>query len=142
MKKQARKILGLAAILVPAIAAAEPKIPAHWADATHLGVVKIDETAYLVAPGEKPVVMSRAEYGRYLGETQPLIGPDGRPGCGNVATKAPDHCNMARATALAERFKKAATDPKAAAREMETSRRFVEAAEEAASFQQVAARTK
>ena len=141
MKRPSRKILSLA-VLVPAIAAAEPKVPKHWTDATHLGVVKIDQVAYLVAPGEKPVALSRAEFGRYLGETQPLIGPDGRPGCGNVATKGRDECGEARLTALAARFKAAATDPKAAQAEMERSRRAVEDATIAAQLATVASERK
>ena len=115
-----RSILSLAtsATLATSVAAASPtKLPIKWTEARGITVVLLDRTPYLVTPNEAPTPISYAEFGRYLGETQPLVGPDGRPGCGNVVTKGPSGCEEAQRAALAARVKAAQADAKLAERE-------------------------
>ena len=127
-KPKPRTILSLAtsATLASSIAAASPAktaLPIHWTDAHGITVVMIERTPYLVTPNEVPAPISYAEFGRYLGETQPLVGPDGRPGCGNIATKGPSGCEEAQQAALAARVKAAQADKKVAQHEEALSTR-------------------
>jgi len=89
--KRATKILTvvtLAASAAPAVA--EVKTPERW-DGGHkakVTAVVLENVPYLVAANTAPSRISWGEYGRFLGETAPLVGPDGRPGCGNVMAKS------------------------------------------------------
>lgn len=112
---KSRKILTLMTTIVatasaanasPAANATKLTPPARWAS-SEIAVVMIDNAPYMVGKGVAPVAMSWAEYGRYLGETQPLLGPDGRPGCGNVVGKGTyrdGQCFGAREKAIARRI--------------------------------------
>jgi len=145
MKKPARKILTmmtatLAASTMGAVASpspTKPALPTRWAEVTNMTVVKLDEVPYLVTPGAEPVRISYAELGRFLGETQPLVGPDGRPGCGNLYGKGQSpssDCEAARREALGTRVRALRTDAQAAGRETSRSdaaHRDVEKAERA-----------
>jgi len=127
-KSKPRTILSLAtsATLASSIAAAspaKPALPIHWTDARGITAVMLDRTPYLVTANEAPTPISYAEYGRFLGETQPLVGPDGRPGCGNIATKGPSGCEEAQQAALAARVKAAQADKKVAQHEDAVSAR-------------------
>lgn len=131
MKRTARKILTLATSITVAsasIAYANPKPepPKSWTD-THdrisdMTAVLLGGQPYIVVADQAPVPIAYAEYGRFLGETQPLVGPDGRPGCGNIITKGDSSCAAARTNALAKRM----TASKAVA---ETNERLERAAE-------------
>jgi len=127
-KSKPRTILSLAtsATLASSLAAASPAktaLPIHWTDARGITVAMIDRTPYMVTPNAAPTPISYAEYGRFLGETQPLVGPDGRPGCGNVASKGPNECAQAQQAALAARVKAAQTDKQVAQHEEALSAR-------------------
>jgi hypothetical protein len=112
---KSRKILTLMTTIVataatanasPAANATKLTPPTRWAS-SEIAVVMIDNAPYMVGRGVAPVAMSWAEYGRYLGETQPLLGPDGRPGCGNVVGKGTirdGQCFGAREKAIARRL--------------------------------------
>jgi hypothetical protein len=129
MPRPARKILTAALTLAAASAAAspgQPTLPIKWTEAKGITVVLIDNTPYLVTPGTAPMAISTAEFGRYLGETQPLVGPDGRPGCGNILSKGPTGCDEAQQKALAARVQAAAADAKVAERESAYSKRAAE----------------
>lgn len=112
----------LAASSLAGASPTKPTLPIRWTEARGITVVMIDRTPYLVTPGEAPTPISYAELGRYLGETQPLVGPDGRPGCGNILTKGPSGCEEAQREALAARVQAAHADPKVAEREEALSR--------------------
>jgi hypothetical protein len=110
--KTSRKILSLVTTLAASQAAAEPatKPPVHWVGSRATAVL-IDGAPYMVTPNAVPVGISYGEYGRFLGETQPLLGPDGRPGCGNIATKGtPTECYRARNAAVTARVEAAKHD--------------------------------
>ena len=101
-----------------------PALPARWAEVTNMTVVKLNEVPYLVTPGAEPVRISYSELGRFLGETQPLVGPDGRPGCGNIYGKGQSpsgECEAARRDALGARVRAMRTDGQAAGRETSRS---------------------
>jgi hypothetical protein len=120
--KKPRKILSLVTTLAATTTAAmaspdTPRVPARWADAPNAAVVLLGNTPYLVTPGVAPVPVPAAELGRYLGETQPLVGPDGRPGCGNILSKGPTGCEDAQTKAVAARLAAARADATVAARE-------------------------
>jgi hypothetical protein len=117
--KTTRKILSLVTTLAATSAAAEPaKPPAHWDPNGMVTAVMLGHEPYMIAFDKAPVAISPAEYGKFLGETQPLVGPDGRPGCGNIATKGTTaDCSNARATALAARIAAAKRDKAIADRE-------------------------
>ena len=44
----------------------------------------VGESALRMGVNIVAYVLGATEYGRFLGETAPLVGGDGRPGCGNV----------------------------------------------------------
>jgi hypothetical protein len=105
--KRATKILTLATLATASPALANPdaqndKPPVKWDAGPQAKVtaVVLDRTPYMVKPGAAPVRLSWEEYGRFLGETAPLVGPDGRPGCGNTLNKSPSRCEPARAKAF------------------------------------------
>jgi len=129
MPRPARAILTAALTLAATSAAASPAaptLPIKWTEARGIAVVLIDNTPYLVTPGVAPTPITAAELGRYLGETQPLVGPDGRPGCGNILSKGPTGCDEAQQKALAARLQAAAADAKVAERESAFSKRAAE----------------
>jgi hypothetical protein len=107
MKRRATKILTVVSLAAAsaAPASASPGVPARWAgtgDAKITAVV-LENEPYMVRAASAPVRITWQEYGRFLGETGPLVGPDGRPGCGNTLGKAASTCEPARAKALEAR---------------------------------------
>jgi len=115
MKRTARKILTLATSITAAsasiaYASPKPEPPKSWTDIgrdriPEMTAVLLGGQPYIVVADQAPVAVAYAEYGRFLGETQPLVGPDGRPGCGNIVTKGDSSCAAARTDALAKRMK-------------------------------------
>ena len=109
--KRATKILTVVTLASSTPAFAGPahdhaaKAPERWEAGAQAKVtaVVLEGAPYLVKAGVAPVRISWEEYGRFLGETAPLVGPDGRPGCGNVLNKAPSKCAPARAKAFEAR---------------------------------------
>jgi hypothetical protein len=115
--RTAQKILALGTVLATATPAlanpndqpapapiAAPAIPKKW-DAkaqAKQAVIKIGDMPYLVTLGAAPVMVSDAEFGRYIGETEPLTGARG-PACGNVLSKSEGDCQRARRVALERR---------------------------------------
>jgi hypothetical protein len=106
--KRATKILTVVTLASATPAIAGPhhehaaKAPERWVaggDAKVTAVV-LEGVPYIVKAGAAPVKMSWGEYGRFLGETAPLVGSDGRPGCGNVLAKSPSTCARERSKAF------------------------------------------
>src|SRR5262245_52706324 len=122
MRKPARKILSLVTTIAATAGTAaaspdRPKLPDRETDGESATVVMLGHMPYLIRVDQAPVPISPSEYGRYLGETQPLTGPDGRPGCGNILTKGPSGCDEAQLAAVTARVRAAHTDARIAARE-------------------------
>lgn len=126
--KASRKILSLvtavtATASTAAMASPETlKPPAHWNDRSGPAAILLEGEPVMVTYDKAPVRISSAEYGRFLGETQPLVGPDGRPGCGNIVGGKGENvsqkaCTDARMAAVAVRLAAARRDNNAAATE-------------------------
>ena len=127
--KASRKILSLVTAIsaTASTASASPdkplEPPKHWSDRWGgVTAVVLNGQPFMVTFDKAPVAISGAEYGRFLGETQPLVGPDGRPGCGNIIGGKGENvgareCTAARTTAVAARVEAASRDTNAAATE-------------------------
>lgn len=118
-----RKLLGLGVLILPVPALASPEVGKDEvaqieaaakakdqaaADAAARGAVIyafLDGKPYRVEADKVPAAATREEIGAWFGHTGPLTGPDGRPACGNVMSKAQDPCVVARRAAIAEREK-------------------------------------
>jgi hypothetical protein len=142
--KTSRKILSLvtavtasASSVAAASPDATPKPPAHWNDRWGgVTAVVLNGTPVMVSFDKAPVPISGAEYGRFLGETQPLVGPDGRPGCGNIIGGKGENvsardCSEARTTAVTARIEAARHDKNAAAQEAVIEQMFANRVAEA-----------
>lgn len=85
MNKRATKILTIATLSLGAPAFADQAQPRAHEPAVTMTV--INGTPYRVTGNHAPQEVTWREYGRFLGETGPLVGRDGRPACGNVMSQ-------------------------------------------------------
>jgi hypothetical protein len=147
MKKPARKILSLVTTIAATagVASANPeraKLPDRETDGETATVVLLGKRPFVVRADAAPVPISAAEFGRYLGETQPLTGPDGRPGCGNILVKGPTGCEQAQLQAVTARVRAAQVDAPSAARENAVALRIAARIERAKQLLATAAKAK
>jgi hypothetical protein len=116
-----RKLLGLGVLIVPAPALASPDVSKDEVAQIEAAAVAADQATaaaaargsviyafldgkpYKIEADKVPEPATREQLGAWIGATGPLTGPDGRPACGNVMSKAQDPCVVARASSIAAR---------------------------------------